>query len=224
MPPAFVVVLLFAAVATADSVMDPYSYTRPSPDGQYLFVMIAPGTIDQDAGRFIEPRATEIRQIRERYTVSGMYRNDGSTPPLWTVDWFEFGVEPLSDGIHIVVPGPWASSTEDAACTFYANGQLVQRYEVGDLVALPWLMQHTASHFFWRDDTSLDDAAKTYSITTKHGERYTFDIVTGRIIRSFSPITWALRIMVAVLVTVVGIYVYRWKRRRALPVPARGRP
>ena len=224
MPRAFVVVLLSVAVTTADSMMEPYSYTTPSPDGQYLFVMIAPGTIDQDAGRKVEAFATEIRQIRERYTVSGMYRNDGSTTPLWTFDGYVYCVEPLSDGIHIVVPGPWAMSTEDAACTFYANGQLLQRYEVGDLFALPWLMQHTASHFFWRDDTSLDDAAKTYSITTKHGERYTFDIATGRIIRSFSPITWTIRIIVVVLVAVVAIYVYRWKRRRALPVPARGRP
>src|SRR4051794_14359391 len=32
-----------------------------------------------------------------RYTRSGMYRNDGSGVPLWTVDWYATRVDPSPD-------------------------------------------------------------------------------------------------------------------------------
>jgi hypothetical protein len=35
-----------------------------------------------------------------------LYRNDGSTTPLWTVDWYAHSVLLPSDGIHLGLRPP----------------------------------------------------------------------------------------------------------------------
>ena len=88
--------VLIVAVATpfsfADSPGRPSSYVKPSADGRYLFVMIAPFSPESEASYWGGERATKIRAIRKKYRASGLYRNDGSPEPLWTVDWYAFWV------------------------------------------------------------------------------------------------------------------------------------
>ena len=79
-------ILSFVTAARADSVAPPFSYSKASPDGRFLFVMIAPGTLEVDARHWNEQKAAEIRAIRATYTHSGLYRTDGSVAALWTVD------------------------------------------------------------------------------------------------------------------------------------------
>lgn len=81
--------------------------------------MISSYLVDIDGKGYREPFVTEIPQIRKTYPKSGLYKNDGSTLPVWTVEWFAQEVEPLSDGIHIVRCGPWASSPFTQAVTFF---------------------------------------------------------------------------------------------------------
>lgn len=202
-----VAILALADVpAVADSEATPTSYTKPTPDGLHLFVMIS---------RY--DKAPEIRNSRSTYTQSGLYRNDGSSTPIWTVDWYADNVEPLSDGVHLVRPSPWVYSSNSEAVAFFAKGKLIRSYTVRDLVAYSDLMPHSVYRFEWRSYKHLNDQEKTYTIETKHGERYTFDVTTGDISSSFSPpssfspIRWILAVAIILVVSTLG---YWWRRKQ----------
>ena len=196
-----VAILALADVpAVADEEAPESFYTKLTPDGLHLFVMISP-----------YPNALERQNSRITYTQSGLYRNDGSSTPIWTVTWYAHNVEPLSDGVHLVRPGPWASSSNSEAVAFFAKGKLIRSYTVRDLVADPDLMPHSVSHFKWRSYEHLNDHEKTYTIETKHGERYKFDVTTGDISSSFSPILWFLAVAI---ILVVGTLGYWWRRKQ----------
>src|SRR5579863_9000098 len=79
-----------ATPALGDSMMPKFTYKKVSPNGEFVFVMISPLPLDSDAGSFMEKVALEIRHIRQVYSQSGLYRNDGSTTPLWIVDWYAY--------------------------------------------------------------------------------------------------------------------------------------
>ena len=122
-----VVLVAVGGVSSAhgDSLKPPCSYKKASPNGQYLLVMIAPMPLELDVKPWDEEVAAKIREIRGAYTRSGLYRNDGSTEPLWTIDWYAHNVEIESDGVHLIRMGPWASSTDTEAFSFFANGELM---------------------------------------------------------------------------------------------------
>lgn len=181
---------VFSLPIAADQPIVPHSYTKTTAGGEFIFAMIAP-----------DPKSDETPQIRNRYAVSGLYKNDGSTSPIWTVDWWTPDVIPLSDGIHLVEPAPWPMTPDYSAVSFYANGRLIREYKVSDLVLFPQFTPHSASHFFWKKSERIDDEARTYTVTTLHLERYVFDITTGKIISRFSPF-W--------IVELVGIFGLIW--------------
>src|SRR5262245_23170642 len=105
--------LAAASPALADSPARPRSYKEVAPGGKYVFGMIAPGTVEDDVRRWNEETAADLREIRRVYTQSGMYRNDGSAEPIWTVDWYAHGVDLTPDGVHLIRPGPWAWPHKD---------------------------------------------------------------------------------------------------------------
>lgn len=184
--------LLVQPSVLADSQVPPRSYTVLSPNGQYVFVMIAPLPPEQDAANYREPYASRIREIRQTYSVSGLYPNDGSTTPLWTVDWYAWHVEISSDGVHLLRLNSVATSPDDEAIAFFANGRLLNSYRIRDLVDLPWLLPRSVSHIRWTSDELLkfDDTAMTYTIHTTHGEELVFDLTTGTIIDAWHPVRW----------------------------------
>lgn len=214
-----VVVFVFVpSVVIADSTVPPRSYTTTSPNGQYVFVMIAPLSPEEDAANYEGAYAARIREIRRMYTVSGLYRNDGSTTPLWTVGWYALNVEVASDGKHVVRVGPSAAvSTNDEAVAFFANDRLLHSYRITDLVVLPWLMPRSVSHFRWRADAHFDDTSMTYTIQTNHREHIVFDVRTGAIIQASRPVhsmSGVSVISIAVLVLLVLRGLRRARRGR----------
>lgn len=201
------IALVFIAVAITetvygDSPAPPSTYTTISPGGEYIFVMLAPGSFVATETHY--PQAEQLRRIREKYKQSGLYRNDGSTDALWTVDWYAFSVAICSDGVHLVRPGPWPSTSRQEAVSFFAGGKLLKSYRINQLVDLPILMPRSISHFAWRAAATLNDDKKIYHLRTLHGETYRFDVTTGRITFSFRPPRWILG---------VGICVLVWRRR-----------
>jgi hypothetical protein len=212
----FGVLLIWAAAAAADSPKPRSSYRQETADGRFVFVMLSPFSDEQDAEPWIESVAAEIREIRRTYKVSGLYRNDGSTEPIWTVDWYAHTVDVAADGVHLVRHGPWASSWMDEALTFFANGKELRSYRVKDLVDFPILMPHSVSHFEWEAFARQDDPKLEYEIRTLHGERYVFDMATGEMISSFRLPRW----IVGIIVLVVAVFLERrwmrlWRERRA---------
>ena len=187
---AITVCVFTMAIALADSYVPPSSYTRETRDGKYLFVMVSPLPPEIEVKGKSEPYFSTINEIRKTYSQSGLYYNNGSTTPLWTVEWFADYVEPLSDGIHLVRHGGWASTYQQEAVSFFAKGKLLARYSVADLVANPEELPHTVSHFFWMEYGKLIYQSKHYFILTKNGEFHLFDLTTGQKLNWMALITW----------------------------------
>src|SRR5688572_28942850 len=95
-----VVVLSASPPAFADTPAPISSYMRVSRNGAYVFVMLG------KAGY----RSSEVSEW-EGYTQSGIYRNDSSKEPLWTVAWYAYNVDVASDGVHLVRHGGLATDT-----------------------------------------------------------------------------------------------------------------
>jgi hypothetical protein len=172
----------------ADSLAAPRDYAKPTPGGRFVLVMRHPGPTDH-------------RSDLRRYPKSGLYRNDRSARPLWTVAWFaaEESVVLSSDGRHMVIAGrflPLDDYEDISVLGFYRDGRLLKEYRVGDLVQgeLP----RSVSHRWWQDSASLLDGESRLVVTTSGAPKvtYTFDITTGRIIAKDVPgtslLVWCL--------------------------------
>jgi hypothetical protein len=177
--------------------------------------MIGFYSADEEPTHWIGERAAETKAIRQKWTVSGMYRNDGSVTPLWTVDWYAYLVDVPADGEHVVRykfgspfggPGP--------ALGFYRRGELVRGYEMSDLVTFAWLSEHGG----WLAEHRLSDDSRTLTVETKSGDRYVFDVQTGEMLERFRPVRYAV-IGAMALAVLVGVW---WIRRRRQRNAARG--
>ena len=178
----FSILFFIAGSAHADKPAPPSTYKLVSANEKYIFVMIAPLTLEQELSHWIESKQKEILDVRNVYSISGMYRNDGSKEPLWAVDWFSYGVEIANNGSHLVRPGPWARELENDAITFYENGQIIKNYKINQLVSNKRKLEHTVSHFFWEKESLFDREQMKYYIETLDGKHYIFDVKTGEII------------------------------------------
>ncbi len=216
-----IVVCLSCSALRADKPKDPYSYKTVTPNGKYVFVMISPLPVNRDAG-WSEPKATEVRALRTRYPRSGLYKNDGSTEPLWTVDWYAFKVYPASDGIHLVRPGRRLMRRENPencpAVDFYASSRLTRSYSVAQLVDRPGAVPHSVTWVLWKAKEEFDDAAMRYTIATEDGNRFVFDAATGKVVSSvrfLGSLRWCLAAIVGVLLLMGCFWWWEHRRRKA---------
>lgn len=216
--------LIFANnVAFADKPRMPYSYQNVVGNVQYVFVMLA---------EYSEPL---ISSAGKQYSSSGLYKNDGSNIPIWTVDWYAFTVYVSSDGEHLVRMGPWPSlkdgrrpDIQELAVAFYKNGKLLKRYPISDLINNPSNLPQSVSHFQWEKEVSFDDTLNELTIITTEDNKYVFDVKFGEIITEVvSPITSSapedtkeniiIRFLVPLLVlggaSIVAIVVWLWRRK-----------
>lgn len=200
--------------ALADSILPPSSYTVTDSSGRYVFVMLLPIPATQEIKDATHSEA-EIKAIRQKYAQCGLYRNDGSTVPLWTVNWYSHGgVTIASDGVHVIRHGDWGSSVDDPAFSFYANGQWLRTYRIRDLVDFEWLLGRTGGgRIIWWDAAALDDTNLRYTLSTKDGNHFVFDLKTGQIVSESRPGRKWVRIagvlIVLVLIAVVGWWIVK---------------
>lgn len=196
----FVLIISFAGLclpvsANLDSEGLPFDYIRPAKGGKYIFVMLRPARQRQYAYDYqVYPDASSFKStskdglLFKKYPASGLYRNDGSTNPLWTVDWFSFDVRPCSDGVHLVRFGPWVRSADGGktlAVAFYRSGVKIRSFAVRDLIRNFEELPHSISHYQWKKSDSFDDVGKRLRIEIFRGYNYAsggsifFDITTG---------------------------------------------
>lgn len=175
-----IVMLTLSSLAWADRARAPLDYVMDVAKGQYVFVMLA----NRD-NNLLDPGAPDDvgvidsdKEIRKRYRQSGLYRTHPLTP-LWSVSWYAFKVFPASDGEHLIRMGPWASSPDQLALAFYANGREIKQYLIRDLVKDPSRLRYTVSHFFWLAEASYDDKTQLFHVKTVDSQPYTFSILTG---------------------------------------------
>src|SRR5262245_19920850 len=92
---AFLTILVGGEAVRADKQDGPISYERVSANKKFVLVVHAPG-------------AKGKSDLRDAYPKAGLYKNDGSKDPLWTIDWHRDQVYVANDGIHLVREGYWA--------------------------------------------------------------------------------------------------------------------
>jgi len=177
-----------------------HSYTAETSDKKYIFVIRRDREPDFFAGN--------------EYPQSGMYLNDGSTTPLWTVDWRQRVYLP-DDGKHVVRFGSlhYSATYREEAFTFFSEGKALRTYRVNELITFPYLLPHSSAGYnfnnarlapgsenddvLMRIDKSdgytlnsgaiIDNEKQTLAIETCHGDNYTFNLLTGEIILSQHP-------------------------------------
>jgi hypothetical protein len=220
------VILLASINVSADDERVLRPYTLETADKKYIFVML----------RNVGPQDDLLRRSG-KYPQSGLYLNNGSRTPLWTVDWPGFVILP-ADGIHLVRRGPWPRQEDGynvEALSFFANGKLLKRYSVRDLVDFPWLLPRSVSHYQWEQELPansqfdkvtfrlldgsefdegdqgviIDNIAGTLKLATLTGEEYVFDLKSGGILRANRPMR---KKVVLSLIVVLAIYlIYLWR-------------
>jgi hypothetical protein len=114
------------------------------------------------------------------YSASGLYPNNGTVVPRWTVDWYAGETHVSRDGRFLVRVESFPSDYTEVVLAFYDRGKLLREFAVGDLVSRPEVLQRTVSHFLWLDGVDLRDTTQTLRLRTLPGEAHTFDITTGR--------------------------------------------
>lgn len=213
----FFLVLLTPILACADTLALPCSYSSPSANGQFLFVMIAPIEVENDGLDLRVEDRQEAQRIRATYSASGQYPNNGSTTPLWTVDWYSHSVFVASDGMHLVRLGPWARNLNDEAFTFFAHGKEIRTYKIGELVDTVALLPQSVSHFQWEGNIQLDDEQRALSVETLSGEKYVFDYTTGEIVAARRPLRG---IVIAAVAFMFFAVIWLTRRRKMFVNPA----
>lgn len=162
---------------------DPNSWSAESPNGEYVLVMIAASqTPEYDA---TSPRGVvdqKILQLRAKYTQSGLYRNDGSSVPLWTLPYR--GCDHplvLNDGQHVILANEHWRQSYNHVATFYAGGNKLASHQLENLASH---YQFTVRWIYWPECESfqLDEDRLELTLKTNQGETYVFDVTTGQVI------------------------------------------
>jgi hypothetical protein len=218
----FLLVLIshFPALADQEGVFA--SFTAETSDKKYIFVMLNP---ENPSG-----------WGNDKFSQSGMYLNDGSTTPLWTVDWLNRVFLP-ADGEHVVRRDKYrrySATYEEESLSFFHKDNLLKTYRTKDIVDFPWLLPHTSSHYKvtiadlylnspgdgvlmkvdrgegypLNSGVEIDNKNQTISIQTFHNDTYLFDLKTGNIISSTQPTRNTAIILFSIFLIGYFLYVY----------------
>jgi hypothetical protein len=188
--------LLLSCAATAADPVYPVTYSTPSPDGRFQFVMLAPPNADPKQNPDNTPQAKELRQ---KFSRSGMYAA-GSTEPLWAVDWYAYEVYPANDGKHLVrldtssrmgaafisgnrLPAEtFAAQVDGSAISFLADGKVLKTYTLRDLIPNPDALPQSMTHVLWMTDGIVTKDGKRFVLSTHDSQQFVFELATGEIV------------------------------------------
>ena len=146
---------------------------------------LTPGEWELRINTFRWKTETTIRNTAgEAYPASGLYPENGSVTPIWSVDWHAPTVYLNGDGRYLIRMGPWAQKRDDLAVAFYDRGKILRAYSIDDLVRNPDDLPRSTSHFRWQKQINLDDENGSFRVATLGNEIYKFDITTGRLTSS----------------------------------------
>ncbi len=151
-------------------------YKTVTDDGKYVFVMLMSEGM----------HGNKDAEIRKLYKQSGLYyvdyasKNDFTNKPIYTIDEYVSGDYILSsDGTYLIAWGPWASSLDQIAMTFYAQGEELNHYHIRELVCDASKLERTVSHFNWKENVSYDDKNRILTVKTKDNMSHRFSVKTG---------------------------------------------
>jgi hypothetical protein len=189
-------ILIAAGVALAD-----WPYTAETADRKYIFVMLKPNC--------------EYCWGCDRYKQSGMYLNDGSTKPLWTVDW-QGRIFLPNDGHHVIRLGKldYTATYREVAFSFLYDGNELKNHITTDLISFPYLLPHSYNQDYeifnsipdqrlpndgvrmkvdngegypLNIGVKIDNEDNTVRMESIQADKYLFDLQTGNLISSSRP-------------------------------------
>ena len=185
---------LFPVNGFADREAPPQDFKVFSENKEYVFVNLIPSP--ELLGIKI-PIIGIFSPIRMQYSQTGLYRNDGSKKPLWTLEsGFGWNAEMFvsSDGKRLVVMGSWPRVWDDKdmekdgvalrqpAIAFIAEGRVVKSYVIGDLAQNAKSFPITVSHFEWCKTSRYVEAEKRLYLETHDKQKLVFSTETGEIV------------------------------------------
>ena len=136
-------------------------------------------------------------ELRNEYLPSGLYYN--TAPPeiiylVYSNSYFrEENIYISNDGMYFVdfiISFYWGPKSETPipplpgrifALDFYANGNLIRRYDVLELVEDYSELRQTSTRVFWKQQHNFDAENNILSVMTVDDITYMFDITTGEI-------------------------------------------
>lgn len=165
----------------------PYvNVSQSSANGQWLVVVLT--------------QSDRSDAIGQKYPQSGVYRNDGSTEPLWTFNWYSPFVWISDDGktvvrIHASDRLEITSQSDLAqlrrrlanfpAVTFYINGQEGLTWFVGDLFSVSSVnLSPKQPYYGWYRTHSVDDTNNHLSFLTTWDTSAVIDLKSGAILKT----------------------------------------
>ena len=155
------------------------SYTVP--DLATFFLMLKPSPLGGPP-EFWQDCLEDGFGSTARYTGSGMYRNDGSGVPLWTVDWYATRVDPSPDGVHVVRLEPCPTGLGGEVLGFVAGGRVLRSYWAQDLIAHPERLDRSDGYLRWLAGSRHEWERFTYTVRTAEGRSLAFDVRSGELV------------------------------------------
>ncbi|MFA6238064.1 MAG: hypothetical protein WC635_12095 [Bacteriovorax sp.] len=158
-----ILLVCYSESAFSDSIALPRSSANFSENKKIVCVNWLPNSTAQIYFNQNDLGLSEDEFSRQNYPESGVYEVSGRKL-LWKFQLEEDNdCEPLDDGHHVVVRGPWASSKENLAYAFYKDGQLIKKYQIQEICNLDFSYSYSTSHFFWHSNYELDNLKKEIS-------------------------------------------------------------
>lgn len=173
----------------------PKDYTRATEDQKYLLVMLSPEGTGQ-------PDPT----LRQQYSKSGLYPNNGSTTPVWTTDWETWYQNLPNSRLYTTSDGKYLTRLDqatDLALAFYVIGIEVKRYSLPELVPSLAGQAGPTGGPVWVGKAELDPIQRRFIIETTTDERLEFDTTTGQRLPGFGKPD-----SVALVVAIIAIAVF----------------
>jgi hypothetical protein len=197
---AVVALLCFDATARADKKGPPTTHKVATADGKFVFVMIAPQPLEEELKHYgTDDAKNAVVAIRNVYKKSGLYKNDGSADPLWTIDWYSDATVLLPDGETLIRYGQptleqfrdkvdrkmreiTANDLKQEALSVFAKGKLVREFKIADFVDDRKALKATVTMVLWAKTRKLNEEKKQLEIVTHDGNRVVIDLAAGKIL------------------------------------------
>jgi hypothetical protein len=146
-------------------------------NGKFLLVMLFPP----------ENTLNKENLLNKTYPQSGLYPNDGSNKPLWTLDHpFQGQVFVSADGdflANVVFP----AEPKGDGVRFYHKGKLLRAYKVEEL-ARPDSIQNACPSCLWSENVGYDAAAEILTVMSRDGRNWRFELRTGKAMVPDNPL------------------------------------
>jgi hypothetical protein len=193
----FFLLIVASSPSLLAGLVDEHSWSEESANGKFLLVM----TLTEDWVQKLKKQGYSDNdrqiEIRRKYPECGIYRNDGSVVPLWTLPYEIqlFTAYISNDGKHVLLAVEETDHTSSniawgAQLCFYHHDGTIQSWAERELTwgwGLKFVLYNLLDIYqeVWTD-VRFKPSDNTYSITTDTGQSFVFDITTGQMISSSS--------------------------------------